>query len=141
MPRQQPRPKTTFVGPITKRASSYTFLIQQGGMAPIQLEYPTLSVSRQSRAQLLETHHTYPVPSTKMLMAIHQALLEKHGTPLKQTENEWDETNVPSMSPDETEDSTQKYVRASPIEPLPSECRVNSKPRQLSPERNSIEHQ
>ena len=72
MPRETP--KTTFVGPITKRAKSYSFLILQGGMDPIKLEYPTQMVSRQSRAQLLETHHTYPVPSTKLLMAIQQAL-------------------------------------------------------------------
>ena len=89
MPRQTP--KTTFVGPITKRAKSYSFLILQGGMDPIKLEYPTQMVSRQSRAQLLETHHTYPVPSTKLLMAIQQALNEEHGTPLQQHPNAWDE--------------------------------------------------
>ena len=61
-------PKATFVGPITKRAKCYSFLILQGGMDPIKLEYPSQMVSRQSRAQLLETHHTYPVPSTKLLM-------------------------------------------------------------------------
>ena len=84
-------PKTTFVGPITKRRKSYSFLILQGGMDPIKLEYPTQMVSRQSRAQLLETHHTYPVPSTKLLMAIQQALNEEHGTPLQQQPNAWDE--------------------------------------------------
>ena len=84
-------PKTTFVGPITKRAKSYSFLILQGGVDPIKLEYSTQMVSRQSRAQLLETHHTYPVPSTKLLMAIQQALNEEHGTPLQQHPNAWDE--------------------------------------------------
>ena len=65
-------------------------------MDPIKLEYPTQMVSRQSRAQLLETHHTYPVPSTKLLMAIQQALNEEHGTPLQQHPNAWDEEMVPS---------------------------------------------
>ena len=79
------------MGPITKRRKSYSFLILQGGMDPIKLEYPTQMVSRQSRAQLLETHHTFPVPSTKLLMAIQQALNEEHGTPLQPLPNEWDE--------------------------------------------------
>ena len=74
-------------------------------MDPIMLEYPTQLVSRQSRAQLLETHHTYPVASTKLLMAIQQALNEEHGTPLQQEPNAWDETLVPTLSPDENEDS------------------------------------
>ena len=117
MPRQTP--KTTFVGPITKRAKSYSFLILQGGMDPIKLEYPTQMVSRQSRAQLLETHHTYPVPSTKLLMAIQQALNEEHGTPLQQEPNAWDETPVPTLSPDESEDSpagtVQTGSRESPV--------------------------
>ena len=109
MPRQTL--KTTFVGPITKRAKSYSFLILQGGMDPIKLEYPTQVVSRQSRAQLLETHHTYPVPSTKLLMAIQQALNEEHGTPLQPLPNEWDEENVPTLSPDASEDSPEKPVQ------------------------------
>ena len=112
-------PKTTFVGPITKRRKSYSFLILQGGMDPIKLEYPTQMVSRQSRAQLLETHHTYPVPSTKLLMAIQQALNEEHGTPLQQQPNAWDEENVPTLSPDESEDSPAHTVqtgsRESPV--------------------------
>jgi hypothetical protein len=93
------------VGPITKRAKSYSFLILQGGMDPIKLEYPTQMVSRQSRAQLLESHHTYPVPSTKLLMVIQQALNEEHGPPLQQQENAWDEVDVPNLSLDESEDS------------------------------------
>ena len=104
-------PKTTFVGPITKRRKSYSFLILQGGMDPIKLEYPTQMVSRQSRAQLLETHHTYPVPSTKLLMAIQQALNEEHGTPLQQQPNAWDEVAVPTLSPDEGEDSPADTVQ------------------------------
>ena len=92
-------PKTTFVGPITKRRKSYSFLILQGGMDPIKLEYPTQMVSSQSRAQLLETHHTYPVPSTKLLMAIQQALNEEHGTPLQQEPNAWDEDEVSRRCP------------------------------------------
>ena len=117
MPRQTP--KTTFVGPITKRAKSYSFLILQGGMDPIKLEYPTQMVSRQSRAQLLETHHTYPVPSTKLLMAIQQALNEEHGTPLQQQPNAWDERHVPTLSPDESEDSPAIPSRQAPENRLP----------------------
>ena len=109
MPRQTP--KTTFVGPITKRAKSYSFLILQGGMDPIKLEYPTQMVARQSRAQLLETHHTYPVPSTKLLMAIQQALNEEHGTPLQQHPNAWDEATVPTLSPDDNEDSPAHHAQ------------------------------
>ena len=104
-------PKTTFVGPITKRRKSYSFLILQGGMDPIKLEYPTQMVSRQSRAQLLETHHTYLVPSTKLLMAIQQALNEEHGSPLQEQPNEWDEVLVPKLSPDDEEDSTEHAVQ------------------------------
>ena len=128
------RQKTTFVGPITKSDNSYSFLILQGGMDPIKLEYPTQMVSRQSRAQLLETHHTYPVPSTKLLMAIQQALNEEHGTSLQAAEpNEWDEELVPTLSPDESEDShehpAQPGSRASAHR---TECRVKSTKRQLS---------
>lgn len=105
MPRETP--KTTFVGPIMKRATSYSFLILQGGMDPIQLEYPTLSVCRQSRAQLLETHHTYPVHSNKLLKGILLALNEEH----KQEPTEWDEVLVPKLSPDESEDSPEHTVQ------------------------------
>ena len=109
MPRQTS--KTTFVGPINKRAKSYSFLILQGGVDPIKLEYPTQMVSRQSRAQLLETHHTYAVPPTKLLMAIQQAINEEHGTPLQPLPNAWDEVSVPTLSPDEGEDSPAHTVK------------------------------
>ena len=98
-------PKATFVGPVTRKGAQYSFLILQGETDPIMLEYPIQSLARQSRAQLLETHHTYPVPSTKLLMAIQQALNEEHGTPFSSEHNEWDEETVPKLSPDENEDS------------------------------------
>lgn len=88
-------------------------------MDPIQLEYPTLSVCRQSRAQLLETHHTYPVHSNKLLKGILLALNEEHGSSFQQEPNEWDEVLVPTLSPDASEDSTEQVVqqgsRESPV--------------------------
>ena len=127
------RPKTTFVGPITKSANSYSFLILQGGMDPIKLEYPTQMVSRQSRAQLLETHHTYPVPSTKLLMAIQQALNEEHGTPLQQQPNEWDETACPDAVPGRKRGQS-RAPRPARLQGSAhrTECRVKSTKRQLS---------
>ena len=102
-------------------------------MDPIKLEYPTQMVSRQSRAQLLETHHTYPVASTKLLMAIQQALNEEHGTPLQQQPNEWDEENVPTLSPDDSEDSPAHHVQTGSREsPAGQNAEVKSRLRRLS---------
>ena len=125
-------PKTTFVGPITKRRMSYSFLILQGGMDPIKLEYPTQMVSRQSRAQLLETHHTYPVPSTKLLMAIQQALNEEHGTPLQQHPNAGTR-ECPDAVPGRQRGQSRAY-RPDRLQRIAcrTECRVKSRVRRLS---------
>ena len=51
------------------------------------------------------------MPSTKLLMAIQQALNEEHGTPLQPEPNAWDEMLVPTLSPDEGEDSPADTVQ------------------------------
>jgi hypothetical protein len=105
-------PKATFVGPVTRKGAQFSFLILQGETDPIMLEYPIQSLARQSRAQLLETHHTYPVPSTKLLMAIQMALSEVQTEPLQPG----DEGSVPKLSPDDKEDSPEGSPRIAPVE-------------------------
>jgi hypothetical protein len=106
------KPKATFVGPVTRKGAQYSFLILQGETDPIMLEYPMQALARQSRAQLLETHHTYPVPSTKLLMAIQMALSEVQQEPLQPG----DESSVPKLSPDDKEDSLKHRSGIAPAE-------------------------
>ena len=110
------KPKATFVGPVTRKGAQYSFLILQGETDPIMLEYPIQSLARQSRAQLLETHHTYPVGTTKLLMAIKTALSEAQTEPLQPEHTGGDEAPVPKLSPDDKEDSLKPNSRIAPIE-------------------------
>ena len=105
-------PKATFVGPVTRKGAQFSFLILQGETDPIMLEYPIQSLARQSRAQLLETHHTYPVHTTKLLLAIKTALSEVQQEPLQLG----DEGSVPTLSPDDKEDSSKPSSRIAPVE-------------------------
>ena len=98
-------PKTTFVGPITKRRKSHSFLILQGGMDPIKLEYPTEMVSRQSRAQLLEPITPTPWPRQSCSWRSNRRSMKSMERLFSRYRTRGTKKNVPTLSPDEDEDS------------------------------------
>jgi hypothetical protein len=73
----------TFIGPITEesRAGHRTayFMILQAGSGVIKLEYPDKTEAGKARGQLLQSNHSFKVPSNKLLQAIYEALLEAIG--------------------------------------------------------------
>ena len=117
-------------GPVTRKGAQYSFLILQGETDPIMLEYPIQALARQSRAQLLETHHTYPVGTTKLLMAMKKPLSPSAQTePLQPEHTGGDEAPVPVLSPDNKEDSPKPSFRVAPQSSCPYEKQSQSRAR------------
>jgi len=77
--------KLTFVGPVTtnhivakgQRIRSVYFVLMQAGSNPIKLEYSSKAEAKDARAQLLKTDNVFPVPSNRLLQAIHEALSQQ----------------------------------------------------------------
>jgi hypothetical protein len=72
--------KITFVGPLSHQRKKNTMggkgaefsILQQGGA--LKLEYPSMEEAISARRAILSDHHSYAVPSNKLLGAIQTAL-------------------------------------------------------------------
>lgn len=75
----------TFIGPITQhkvgRKTIHVFHVLQHLSGIIKLEYPDKSSAKAARDQLLQSNHTYKVPSNKLLQAIYEAITNNSGEP------------------------------------------------------------
>ena len=78
------KPKVTFVGPVyyqTKKnprgGHGAEFRVLQDAGA-LKLEYASMNEALSARRALLSDHHSYSVPSNKLLSAIQEALQQTH---------------------------------------------------------------